>query len=146
MFLTYSKQCLAIRQYWACYYMTSNNKNLRTEKSENSDLPVSLCNDGFKPVSLSSFQEQKKENDVNVPNCFYNLSCLKSHKVKCTIRETNDVYRTCKEGFTPIKQKKKRCQLHEIFFLALSHSCTVHIKSFLRTCTLLNYLFARWVI
>lgn len=50
--------------------MTSNNKNLRTEKSENSDLPVSLCSDGFKPVSLSSFQEQKKENDVNVPNWF----------------------------------------------------------------------------
>lgn len=39
---------------------------------------------------------------------FYNLSCLKSHKVKCTIRETNYVYRTCKEGFTPIKQKKKK--------------------------------------
>lgn len=99
--------------------MTSNNKNLRTEKSENSDLPVSLCNDGFKPVSLSSFQEQKKENDVNVPNCFYNLSCLKSHKVKCTIRETNDVYRTCKEGFTPIKQKKKKGANCRRFF-----SCT----------------------
>lgn len=124
--------------------MTSNNKNLGTE---NSDLPVSLCNDVFRPVSLSSFPEQKKENDVNVPNCFYNLSCLKSHKVKCTIRETNDVYRTCKEGFTPIKQKKKKkVPIAGDFFLARSHSCTVHIKSFLRTCTLLNYLFARWVI